>query len=63
MKRRGTTKSRIRSALGQGLSEYTSALAFVGLLIAMVFGVGPGTLNNAFAAAIGFVVQQINAIN
>jgi len=45
---------------GQGITEYGAILAFVALLIALVFGFANGTLAGAISSAFSSVVSQLN---
>jgi len=47
---------------GQGITEYGAILAFVALLIALVFGFANGTLAGAISSAFSSVVSQLNQI-
>ncbi|HEY9715216.1 MAG TPA: hypothetical protein V6C72_17225 [Chroococcales cyanobacterium] len=45
---------------GQGITEYGAILAFVAILVALVFGVAKGFLSSAISAAFSAVVSQLN---
>ena len=45
---------------GQGITEYGAVLAFVALLVAIVFGVAKGALSCAISHAFSAVVSQLN---
>jgi len=55
---RTSAKSRRRS--GQGITEYAAILAFVALLVALVFAFAPSSLSGAISAAFSCVVSEIN---
>ena len=48
---------------GQGITEYGAILAFVALLVAVVFGFAKGSLTAAISSAFSNVVQQLNQLN
>lgn len=48
---------------GQGITEYGAILAFVALLVALVFGLTKGALTNAISASFSAVVKQLNDLN
>jgi Flp pilus assembly pilin Flp len=45
---------------GQGITEYAAILAFVALLVALVFAFAPSTLSGAVSAAFSSVISQLN---
>jgi Flp pilus assembly pilin Flp len=45
---------------GQGITEYGAMLAFVAILVALVFGITHGTLRGAVCAAFSSVTSQLN---
>ncbi len=45
---------------GQGITEYAAMLAFVAVLVALVFAFAPGKLSPAISAAFSVVVSQLN---
>lgn len=47
---------------GQGITEYGAILAFVALLVAVVFSAGQGTLKNAISSAFSAVASQLNGL-
>ncbi len=59
----GILKRFISDESGQGITEYGAILAFVALLIAVVFGAAHGTLQNAISAAFGNVASNLNSLN
>ncbi len=48
---------------GQGITEYGAILAFVALLIAVVFGFAQGTLQSAISQSFSTIVSQLNRLN
>jgi Flp pilus assembly pilin Flp len=48
---------------GQGITEYGAILAFVALLVAVVFGFANGTLQSAISQSFSSVVSQLNQLN
>jgi Flp pilus assembly pilin Flp len=45
---------------GQGITEYGAILAFVAILVALVFGITKGALTGAISSAFSAVVGQLN---
>jgi Flp pilus assembly pilin Flp len=48
---------------GQGITEYGAILAFVAILVAVVFGITKGALTSAISAAFSSVVKQLNNLS
>lgn len=48
---------------GQGITEYGAVLAFVALLVAVVFGFAKGALQNTLSQSFSTVVSQLNRLN
>lgn len=48
---------------GQGITEYGAILAFVALLVAVVFGFAQGTLTSAISQSFSTIVMQLNKLN
>lgn len=48
---------------GQGITEYGAILAFVALLVAVVFGFAQGTLQRAISQSFSTVISQLNRLN
>lgn len=48
---------------GQGITEYGAILAFVALLVAVVFGFAQGTLQSAISQSFSRVVSELNRLN
>ena len=48
---------------GQGITEYGAILAFVALLVAVVFAFATGSLQAAISSAFSSVVNQLNRLN
>lgn len=48
---------------GQGITEYGAILAFVALLVALVFGFAKGALQSAISASFSCIVSQLNQLN
>ncbi|MBY0551640.1 MAG: hypothetical protein K2W95_30435 [Candidatus Obscuribacterales bacterium] len=48
---------------GQGITEYGAILAFVALLVAVVFGFASGSLQSAISQSFSSVTSQLNRLN
>jgi Flp pilus assembly pilin Flp len=48
---------------GQGITEYGAVLAFVALLVAVVFGFARGALQQTLSSSFSTVVSQLNVLN
>lgn len=48
---------------GQGITEYGAILAFVALLVAVVFSFASGTLTSAISTSFSTIVNQLNRLN
>ena len=48
---------------GQGITEYGAILAFVALLVAVVFSFAQGTLTSAISQSFSTIVMQLNKLN
>ena len=48
---------------GQGITEYGAVLAFVALLVAVVFGFARGALQTTLSQSFSTVVSQLNSLN
>ena len=48
---------------GQGITEYGAILAFVAILVALVFSITQGALRGAICAAFSAVVHQLNSLS
>lgn len=48
---------------GQGITEYGAILAFVALLVAVVFGFAQGTLQSSISRSFSRVVSELNRLN
>ncbi len=53
----------INDELGQGITEYGAILAFVALLVAVVFSFAQGSLASAISSAFSNCVRQLNKLN
>ncbi len=53
----------VNDELGQGITEYGAILAFVALLVAVVFSFAQGSLTSAISQAFSNVVNQLNKLN
>ncbi len=53
----------IRDESGQGITEYGAILAFVAILVALVFSITQGALSAAISQAFAAVVKQLNALS
>lgn len=54
-----TLSKRTRANSGQAISEYAMLLAFVAILVALVFAVAPGKLAPAVFAAFSSMANQL----
>jgi Flp pilus assembly pilin Flp len=48
---------------GQGITEYGAILAFVAILVAVVFSITQGALSSAISKAFSAVVSQLNRLS
>jgi len=48
---------------GQGITEYGAILAFVALLVGLVFGFAKGSLQTAISQSFSSVVSSLNQLN
>lgn len=48
---------------GQGITEYGAILAFVAVLVAVVFGFANGALKTTLSTSFSTVVSQLNRLN
>lgn len=53
----------LKDESGQGITEYGAVLAFVALLVAVVFGFARGALQSTLSQSFSTVVSQLNALN
>jgi Flp pilus assembly pilin Flp len=53
----------INDESGQGITEYGAILAFVALLVALVFSLTKGALTSAISNAFSAVVHQLNNLS
>jgi Flp pilus assembly pilin Flp len=53
----------IKDESGQGITEYGAILAFVAILVAVVFSITQGALSSAISKAFSAVVSQLNALS
>jgi Flp pilus assembly pilin Flp len=53
----------INDESGQGITEYGAILAFVAILVALVFSITQGALRGAICAAFSSVVKQLNNLS
>jgi Flp pilus assembly pilin Flp len=53
----------INDEAGQGITEYGAILAFVALLVAVVFSFASGTLTSAISQSFSTIVNQLNKLN
>lgn len=56
-------KSFIDDETGQGITEYGAVLAFLTVLIAMVFGFGSGSLKGALSESFSSINSQLTRLN
>lgn len=57
------TLKRTRNNSGQAISEYAMLLAFVAILVALVFAWAPGKLGPAVFAAFSSMANQLNLLS
>lgn len=62
MKISAALKNFISEESGQGITEYGAVLAFVALLVAVVFSFASGTLTSAISQSFSSVVMQLNKL-
>jgi Flp pilus assembly pilin Flp len=48
---------------GQGITEYGAILAFVAILVALVFSITKGALTSAISAAFSSVISKLNNLS
>jgi Flp pilus assembly pilin Flp len=48
---------------GQGITEYGAILAFVAILVALVFSITKGALTSAISSAFSSVVKSLNDLS
>lgn len=53
----------IKDESGQGITEYGAILAFVAILVAVVFSITQGALSAAISKAFSAVVSQLNNLS
>lgn len=53
----------IHEESGQGITEYGAILAFVAILVALVFGITKGALTGSISRAFSAVVSQLNNLS
>lgn len=53
----------VKDESGQGITEYGAILAFVAVLVALVFGFAKGSLASSISAAFSAVIAQLNALS
>jgi Flp pilus assembly pilin Flp len=53
----------INDESGQGITEYGAILAFVAILVAVVFSITQGALTSAISKAFSAVVSQLNNLS
>lgn len=58
-----TVNKFIQDESGQGITEYGAILAFVAILVAVVFSITQGALSAAISKAFSAVVSQLNALS
>ena len=60
---RDTLNRFITDESGQGITEYGAILAFVAILVAVVFAITQGALAGAISKAFSAVVSQLNKLS
>lgn len=58
-----TIKRYVADESGQGITEYGAILAFVAILVAVVFSITQGALTAAISKAFSSVVSQLNNLS
>lgn len=58
-----TIKAYLQDESGQGITEYGAILAFVAILVAVVFSITQGALSAAISKAFSAVVSQLNNLS
>ncbi|HEY9683717.1 MAG TPA: hypothetical protein V6C86_19205 [Oculatellaceae cyanobacterium] len=53
----------IEDEQGQGITEYGAILAFVAILVALVFAITSGALRAAISSAFSAVTKQLNLLS
>lgn len=53
----------LSSESGQGITEYGAILAFVAILVALVFSITKGALTSAISASFSAVIRQLNNLS
>lgn len=56
-------KTFLQDESGQGITEYGAILAFVAILVAVVFSITQGALTSAISKAFSAVVTQLNRLS
>jgi Flp pilus assembly pilin Flp len=56
-------RKRLRNRFGQGITEYGAMIAFVAILVALVFSVSNSRLKGAISAAFSSVSGQLNNLS
>ena len=56
-------KEFIDNESGQGITEYGAILAFVAILVALVFAITQGALAGAISAAFSSVIRKLNQLS
>ena len=57
------TEQFVADESGQGITEYGAILAFVALLVGLVFGFAKGSLQSAISQSFSSVVSSLNGLN
>ena len=60
---RASLKNFLVDEEGQGITEYGAVLAFVALLVAVVFGFARGALQSTLSQSFSTVVSQLSGLN
>ena len=58
-----SVKAFFQNDSGQGITEYGAILAFVAILVAVVFSITQGALTSAISKAFSAVVTQLNRLS
>ncbi len=53
----------INEESGQGITEYGAILAFVAILVSLVYSIASGPLKHAISSAFSAIVSQLNNLS
>jgi Flp pilus assembly pilin Flp len=52
-----------RNNKGQAITEYAAVIAFVAILIALLFNIAKGSMTTSVSSSFSSVVKQVNRVN